>query len=44
MNAAYPEGWMLAILFLNVWAPLIDHFVVNANMKRRLKREKVVAN
>ncbi|MBK9017851.1 MAG: NADH:ubiquinone reductase (Na(+)-transporting) subunit B [Saprospiraceae bacterium] len=43
MNAAYPEGWMLAILFLNVWAPLIDHFVVNANMNRRSKRVKVVA-
>ena len=38
MNAAYPEGWMLAILFMNVWSPLIDHFVVNSNMKRRAKR------
>lgn len=38
MNAAYPEGWMLAILFMNVWAPTIDHFVINANMKRRAKR------
>ncbi|MBI5917730.1 MAG: NADH:ubiquinone reductase (Na(+)-transporting) subunit B [Bacteroidetes bacterium] len=44
MNAAYPEGWMLAILFMNVWAPLIDHFVVQANMKRRMKRARVVAN
>lgn len=43
MNAAYPEGWMLSILFMNVWAPLIDHFVVNANMKRRAKRAAVVA-
>ncbi len=37
-NPAYPEGWMLAILFLNVFAPLIDHYVIEANMKRRLKR------
>jgi Na+-transporting NADH:ubiquinone oxidoreductase subunit B len=44
MNAAYPEGWMLAILFMNVWAPTIDHFVVNANMKRRLKKTAVVTN
>jgi Na+-transporting NADH:ubiquinone oxidoreductase subunit B len=39
-NPAYPEGTMLAILLLNVFAPLIDHFVVNANVKRRLKRVK----
>lgn len=38
MNPAYPEGWMLAILFMNVFAPLIDHFVIEANIKRRLKR------
>jgi Na+-transporting NADH:ubiquinone oxidoreductase subunit B len=37
-NPAYPEGMMLAILFMNVMAPLIDHFVVEANIKRRLKR------
>jgi Na+-transporting NADH:ubiquinone oxidoreductase subunit B len=37
-NPAYPEGWMLAILFMNVFAPLIDHFVIQANIKRRLKR------
>jgi Na+-transporting NADH:ubiquinone oxidoreductase subunit B len=42
MNAAYPEGWMLAILFMNVWAPTIDHFVVQANMKRRAKRVATV--
>ena len=36
-NAAYPEGWMLAILFLNTFAPLIDHFVIEANIKKRLK-------
>lgn len=39
-NPAYPEGVMLAILFVNVMAPLIDHYVINANVKRRLKRVK----
>ena len=39
-NPAYPEGMMLAILFMNVMAPLIDHYVVQANIKRRLKRVK----
>ena len=38
LNPAYPEGWMLAILFMNVFAPLIDHYVVKANIKRRLAR------
>ena len=38
INPAYPEGIMLAILFANVFAPLIDHFVVNANIKRRKLR------
>lgn len=38
LNPAYPEGMMLAILLLNVFAPLIDHYVVEANIKRRLKR------
>jgi len=37
-NPAYPEGMMLAILFMNVFAPLVDHYVVGANIKRRLKR------
>jgi Na+-transporting NADH:ubiquinone oxidoreductase subunit B len=37
-NPAYPEGWMLAILFMNVFAPLIDHYVLEGNMKRRLSR------
>lgn len=37
-NPAYPEGMMLAILFMNVMAPLIDHYVVQANINRRLKR------
>jgi Na+-transporting NADH:ubiquinone oxidoreductase subunit B len=40
MNPAYPEGWMLAILFMNVFAPTIDHFVVEGNIARRLKRAK----
>ena len=38
LNPAYPEGMMLAILFMNVFAPLIDHYVVQANVKRRLAR------
>jgi len=38
VNPAYPEGVMLAILFMNVFAPLIDHFVVQQNVKRRLSR------
>lgn len=37
-NPAFPEGMMLAILFANLFAPLIDHFVVQANVKRRLAR------
>lgn len=37
INPAYPEGVMLAILLMNVFAPLIDHYVVQANIKRRLK-------
>jgi Na+-transporting NADH:ubiquinone oxidoreductase subunit B len=40
-NPAYPEGIMLAILLMNVFAPLIDYFVVSANKKRRLKRATV---
>ena len=38
LNPAYPEGWMLAILFMNVFAPLIDHYVIQANISKRLKR------
>ncbi|MBC8266334.1 MAG: NADH:ubiquinone reductase (Na(+)-transporting) subunit B [Flavobacteriales bacterium] len=37
-NPAYPEGMMMAILFMNVFAPLVDHYVIGANIKRRLKR------
>ena len=40
-NPAYPEGVMLAILLMNVFAPLIDHYVIEGNIKRRLKRLKV---
>ncbi len=43
-NPAYPEGMMLSILFMNVMAPLIDHFVVNGNINRRLKRLKTRTN
>ncbi len=38
VNPAYPEGWMLAILFMNAVAPLIDYFVVEKNIKRRMAR------
>ena len=38
VNPAFPEGIMLAILFGNLCAPLIDHFVIQANVKRRLRR------
>ena len=38
VNPAYPEGVMVAILFMNIMAPLIDHYVVQANINRRLKR------
>ncbi len=41
LNPAYPEGVMLAILLMNVFAPLIDYYVVGANKKRRLKRATV---
>lgn len=40
-NPGYPEGMMLAILFMNAMVPLIDHYVVQANVKRRLKRAKL---
>ncbi len=37
-NPAYPEGWMMAILLMNVMAPLIDHYVIQGHIKRRLSR------
>ncbi len=40
VNPAYPEGMMLAILFMNLFAPVIDHVVVQANVKRRLARDR----
>jgi len=43
LNPAYPEGVMMAILLMNVFAPLIDHYVVQANISKRLKRAKSVA-
>lgn len=44
LNPAYPEGVMLAILLMNVFAPLIDYFVIQSNIKRRLKRAKIAVN
>jgi Na+-transporting NADH:ubiquinone oxidoreductase subunit B len=41
VNPAFPEGMMLAILFANLFAPLIDYFVVQSNIKRRLARDVV---
>jgi Na+-transporting NADH:ubiquinone oxidoreductase subunit B len=38
INPAFPEGIMLAILFANIFAPVIDYFVIQANIRRRLKR------
>ena len=40
-NPGYPEGMMLAILFMNAFAPLIDFYVIDANIKRRMKRATV---
>ena len=43
-NPAYPEGVMMAILFMNVMAPLIDHYVIQANVSRREKRAALAAD
>jgi Na+-transporting NADH:ubiquinone oxidoreductase subunit B len=43
INPAFPEGIMLAILFGNLCAPLIDYFVTQANIRRRLRRTGGVA-
>ena len=40
VNPAYPEGMMLAILFANLFAPIFDYIVVQANIKRRRARTK----
>ncbi len=42
INPAYPEGMMLSILFMNALAPLVDYFVVEANIRRRKNRVKIV--
>ncbi len=44
LNPAYPEGVMLAILIMNIFAPLIDHFVIQSSINKRLKRAKVATN
>ncbi len=44
LNPAYPEGVMLAILLMNLFAPLIDYYVVQSNINRRLRRTKVAIN
>jgi Na+-transporting NADH:ubiquinone oxidoreductase subunit B len=44
LNPAYPEGVMLAILLMNLFAPLIDHFVIESHIKRRLKRANPALN
>jgi Na+-transporting NADH:ubiquinone oxidoreductase subunit B len=41
VNPAFPEGWMLAILFMNVFASIIDRFFINRNIKRRLARNVI---
>ena len=38
LNPAYPEGWMLAILLMNVFAPTFDHIFIQKNIKKRLAR------
>lgn len=43
VNPAYPEGMMLSILLLNAFAPLIDHYVIEANIKKRKKRAATAA-
>ncbi len=43
LNPAYPEGVMLAILLMNVFAPLIDHYVIEGHVKRRFKKVSVTA-
>jgi Na+-transporting NADH:ubiquinone oxidoreductase subunit B len=38
LNPAYPEGWMLAIIFMNTFAPMIDHYIIQNHINKRLKR------
>jgi len=42
LNPAYPEGVMLAILFMNMFAPLIDYGFIHANIRRRMARSAAV--
>jgi Na+-transporting NADH:ubiquinone oxidoreductase subunit B len=44
LNPAYPEGVMLAILLMNVFAPLIDYYVIQSSINKRLKRARVATN
>jgi len=44
LNPGYPEGMMLAILFMNSFAPLIDYAVVEANVRKRMRRRRAVKN
>jgi len=44
LNPAYPEGVMLAILLMNVFAPLIDYYVIQSSIKKRLKRANIATN
>jgi Na+-transporting NADH:ubiquinone oxidoreductase subunit B len=44
VNPAYPEGMMLAVLFMNVMAPLIDHYVVEAMAKKRMERAEKLSS
>jgi Na+-transporting NADH:ubiquinone oxidoreductase subunit B len=44
LNPAYPEGVMLAILLMNLFAPLIDYYVIESSIKRRLRRAKIETN
>ena len=43
INPAFPEGMMLAVLLMNTFAPLIDHYVVAGHIKKRAKRAKISA-
>lgn len=44
LNPAYPEGVMLAILLMNLFAPLIDYFVVQSSVKKRIRRAQILTN
>jgi Na+-transporting NADH:ubiquinone oxidoreductase subunit B len=44
LNPAYPEGVMLAILLMNLFAPLIDYYVIQSGIKKRIKRAQIALN